>query len=109
MIEAYCCPTNLQNLTSQQEVRETLDEDVFLFYIRQNLQELEYVLSLPFGKFWAALTKNDKVISFLDSFLSNVRRVNDTYKLQVEALGNKVQKKHDPFTLSTMGGSEPSS
>lgn len=82
---------------------------MFLFYIRQNLQELEYVLNLPFAKFWATLTKNDKVISFLDSFLSNVRRVNDTYKLQVVALGRTVQSKHDPFTLSTMGGAEPAS
>lgn len=53
-------------MSSQQEVRETLDEEVFLFYMRKNLQELELVLSLPFGKFWAALTKTDNVIAFLD-------------------------------------------
>lgn len=66
MIEVYCYPSNTQNLSGQHEVRETLDEEVFLFYTRQNLQELEYVLNLPFAKFWATMTKNDKVISFLD-------------------------------------------
>lgn len=38
-----------------------------------------------------------------------MRRVNDTYKLQVVAHGQIIQPKHDPFTLSTMGGSEPTS
>lgn len=97
-------------LISSSEERETLDEEVLLFYIRQNLQELDRILNLPFARFWAAMTKSDKVIVWLDTFLANIRKVNDTYKLQITALGKTVNKqssaKDDPFTLSTMGGND---
>ena len=97
-------------LISSSEERETLDEDVLLFYIRQNLQELDLILYLPFARFWAAMTKSDKVIVWLDTFLANIRKVNDTYKLQITALGKTVNKqnstKDDPFTLSMMGGND---
>jgi len=62
---------------------------VFLFFIRQLLDELEYVLDLPYAKFWATITKSEVFIPFLDTLLSNLRKVNDTYKLQVVALGKK--------------------
>jgi hypothetical protein len=32
-----------------------------------------------------------------------MRRVNDTYKLRVAALGKKAQAQNDPFTISTLG------
>lgn len=43
---------------SQAERLEMLDEEVFLFYIRQLAAEVEYVLSLPFAHFWAEITKD---------------------------------------------------
>jgi len=65
-----------------------------MFYIRHNVQELEYVLSQPFARFWAHMTHpKSQVITFMDTFIANMRRVNDTYKLQLEALGNSASKK----------------
>lgn len=54
------------------------------------------------------MTKSDKVIVWLDTFLANIRKVNDTYKLQITALGKTINKQqsNDPFTLSTMGGTD---
>ena len=42
----------------QAEMPELLDEEVFLFYIRQLTAEVEYVLNLPFAHFWAEITKD---------------------------------------------------
>ena len=33
------------------------------------------------------MTKSDKFMPFLDALLSNLRTVNDTYKLQIKAHG----------------------
>ena len=56
---------------------------------------MEYVLSLPFGKFWATITKSDKMQAYLDTVLSNIRKVNDTYKLQVLASSGGMKKSKD--------------
>lgn len=85
-IEAICSVGNDFVFSNQQEVREALDEEILLFYIRQTISELEYVLHLPFGKFWAMMTKSNKVMAYLDTFLANMRKVNDTHKLQLIAL-----------------------
>ena len=50
------------------------------------MQELDYVLSLPFPAFWAEMTKDSQIIDFLDAFLLNVRKKNDIYKLQIAVL-----------------------
>jgi len=52
-----------------------------MHYSRQLIQELEYLLSLPFVKFWAEIVKDSQVMDFLDAFLFNMRKRNDIYKL----------------------------
>jgi len=47
-----------QVFSNQKESREALDEDAFLFFIRQLLNELQFVLDLPYAKFWATITKS---------------------------------------------------
>ena len=54
--------------------------------MRQLLQQLDYILSLPFPGFWAEVTKDSQIIDFLDAFLLNVRKKNDVYKLQIAVL-----------------------
>jgi hypothetical protein len=71
---------------------ECLDEEVFLLNTRMTIKELEFLISLPFAKFWAHLTKTDRVQAYLDYFLANVRKVNDTYKLQVLASSGAIKK-----------------
>ena len=69
MIEYYCLPAQgNQDLVfaNNEELLENLEEEVLLFNMRQNIQELEFVYNLPFGKFWAQMTRNDKVATFLD-------------------------------------------
>jgi hypothetical protein len=64
MIEHYSLPFEDQPFNlwqGQQEEMECLDEQVFLFNTRVTIKELEYLLSLPFSKFWAHLTKTDRV------------------------------------------------
>ena len=54
------------------------------------------MLALPFIKFWAEFTKNSQVIDFLDTFLLNVRKHNDVYKLQIaveETVHNQEERK----------------
>ena len=54
------------------------------------------MLSLPFIKFWAEFTKDSQIIDFLDTFLLNVRKHNDVYKLQIaveETVHNQEEKK----------------
>ena len=59
------------------------------------LKELQFLLALPFIKFWAEFTKDSQIIDFLDTFLLNVRKHNDVYKLQVavESVHNQEEKK----------------
>lgn len=52
-------------------------------------------MSLPFGKFWAHISKTDKVQAYLDTVLTNIRKVNDTYKLQVLASSGGMKKSKD--------------
>lgn len=85
MLETYCTVTGEANITNK-ERPEILEEEAFLHYSRQLTQELEHVLALPFVKFWAEMTKDSQVIDFLDAFLFNMRKRNDTYKLQAGAL-----------------------
>ena len=61
------------------------------------LKELQFILSLPFIKFWAELTKDSQIIDFLDGFLLNVRKHNDVYKLQiaVEAANDQEENKSE--------------
>lgn len=80
MLESYCTPASELNITNK-ERPEILEEEAFLHYARQLTQELEYILALPFVKFWAEMTKDSQVIDFLDAFLFNMRKRNDIYKL----------------------------
>ena len=52
VIEAYYHRDSSHALTDKERM-ETLDEDAFLFYLRQTIAELQYVVQLPFAKFWA--------------------------------------------------------
>lgn len=59
------------------------------------LKELQFILNLPFVKFWYEITKDSQIIDFLDGFLLNVRKHNDVYKLQiaVETVHNQEENK----------------
>ena len=109
MIEHYSLPFEDQPFNlwqGQQEEMECLDEQVFLFNTRVTIKELEYLLSLPFSKFWAHLTKTDRVQAYLDTILANLRKVNDTYKLQVLASSGAVKKpKNSQSSIMMIGTS----
>ena len=86
MIEAYYRIGEGENqqeasMFERDENGEILDDDTFLHFSRRLLQELEYLLNLPFVKFWVLIAKDAQVITFLDGFLQNVRKHNDVYKL----------------------------
>ena len=52
VIEAYY-HRDSEHALSKKEIQETLDQDVFLFNIRQIVAELNHILDLPYAKFWA--------------------------------------------------------
>ena len=86
MIEAYYRMGEGENQSDasqfeRDENGEILEDDTFLHFSRRLLQELEYLLNLPFVKFWVLISKDSQVITFLDDFLQNVRKHNDVYKL----------------------------
>lgn len=77
--------------------------------MRLQIQELEYVLALPFAKFWAHMTlKNGQLVKFLDTFLLNLRKCNDTYKLQVLAHKGHKPRQEESFGMIEMIGTESS-
>ena len=80
MVESYCTPDGKGDF-SNKERPEVLEEEEFMHYICQLIQELEYLLALPFVKFWAEVVKDSQVMDFLDAFLFNMRKRNDIYKL----------------------------
>lgn len=84
IIEALFHRTSHYEL-SPEEARETPDEEAFLFFLRQAIQELSFVAALPYAKFWAQMAHGQETIAFLDTLLSNLRTENDTHKLQIFA------------------------
>lgn len=58
LVEFYSGSCDESQFT-QQERSEILEEEVFLFYIRQLTSEIEYVVNLPFAHFWAEITKDN--------------------------------------------------
>ena len=104
LIEFYC-GENDENDFTQREKPEMLEEDAFLFYLRKLTAEVEYLVHLPFVHFWAEITKDTQVMDFLDALLSNVRKRNDVYKLQLnllEQLGSR-QSSHQPHHMEEDG------
>jgi len=85
LVETYCNPDGEGDFTNK-ERPEVLDEEEFMHFSRQLVQELEYLLVLPFVKFWAEVVKDTQVIDFLDAFLFNMRKRNDIYKLHQGAV-----------------------
>ena len=71
MVEVYCA--RIENFTSS-ESKDLLEEQELFHFLQELMGELTFVLELPFVKFWAYIIKNTQVISFLDSFLMNMRK-----------------------------------
>ena len=81
MIEAYY---SMQERFDRDEQIQVLEQDTLLNYLKQIRKELNYLIGLPFVKFWAEIVKDEQILDFLDDFLSNVRKHNDVLKLKPE-------------------------
>lgn len=62
-----------------------MEQPQFLHFMRHQLRELQFLISLPFVQFWFELLKDSKLIEFFDSVLLTLRKFKDTYKLQLVA------------------------
>jgi len=82
LIEVYCA--RIENI-SETESRDLLEEKELFGFFQDLATELKYIIELPFVKFWAYVIKNTYVITFLDTYLQNMRKQNDIYKLQLTA------------------------
>jgi len=70
---------------SEEESRDLLEEKELIGFFQDVTSELRYIFELPFVKFWAYIIKNTYVITFLDTYLQNMRKQNEIYKLQIFA------------------------
>jgi len=55
-----------------------------LFHLRKIIKELEYMVDLPFIRFWVYTTKFPLFLSFLDEFLQSARKYNDIHKIKFD-------------------------
>jgi hypothetical protein len=84
----------LDNYLMDQVISSSFSQDVnaddllqpheLVFFLRKISKELEFLLDLPFVKFWATLVKFPQLMEFLDEWLMNVRKYNDAEKIQID-------------------------
>ena len=77
LIEAYY--SKKENFTAEE--RDQLKKEEFLFFIRQLQKDLEFLSNLDFVSFWGVFKKCPDIMKFLDTFIQNVRKYNDIYKV----------------------------
>lgn len=87
LIEAYYAKK--ENFSDEE--KDILAQEEFLFYLRQLVKDLDYLINLEFVSFWGVFKKIPEVIRFLDGFILNVRKFNDIYKVQFDS-GESVEQ-----------------
>lgn len=63
---------------------DLLAEQELLYQLRKITKELEFLVELPFVRFWAYAAQLPDFINFLDVFLQNIRKYNDLEKVQID-------------------------
>jgi hypothetical protein len=76
--------SNALSLNHEVTNDDNLGEEELIYHLRKISKELEYLIDLPFVKFWAFISKNSQIVDFLDEVLQNIRKYNDTEKIQVD-------------------------